>query len=114
MSRARTSKNHCLSAVLQVHGEDADGLEPLLFLGSSGHGVVCSERGDDATREPARRRLRLVRLVKPAPLPLQRMVLDRAPLKIPASELDRFAEELCPGAAQRRRGRVVGRLLRPA
>ncbi len=33
-------------AVLRVDGEDADGLEPLLFLGSSGHGVVCAERGD--------------------------------------------------------------------
>ena len=66
-----------MSAVLQVDGEDADGLEPLLFLGSSGHGVVCAERGDDETSatNPRRRRLRLVRLARPAPAPLRRMVL---------------------------------------
>jgi superfamily II DNA or RNA helicase len=85
-----------VSAVLQVEGANADGLEPLLFIGSSGHGVVCAEGGDDPTCEPGRRRLRLVRLVKPAPPPLRRMVLDGERLRIPASELRRFAEELCP------------------
>jgi superfamily II DNA or RNA helicase len=86
-----------MSAVLQVDGEHADGLEPLLFLGSNGHGVVCAERGDDGVgHEPESRRLRLVRLVKPAPVPLQRMVLGGERLEIPAGELQRFAEELCP------------------
>jgi len=86
-----------VSAVLQADGEDADGLEPLLFLGSSGHGVVCAERGDDETsHKPENRRLRLVRLVKPAPAPLRRMVLSGERLKIPASELQLFGEELCP------------------
>ena len=75
----------------------ADGLEPLLFLGSSGHGVVCAERGNDETSdEPESRRLRLVRLVKPAPAPLRRMVLGDERLQIPAGEMQRFAEELCP------------------
>ena len=55
-----------LTAVLRVDGDDADGLEPLLFLGSSGHGVVCAERGDDDDRDdPESRRLRLVRLASP-------------------------------------------------
>jgi superfamily II DNA or RNA helicase len=85
-----------VSAVLQVDGEEADGLEPLLFLGSSGHGVVCAERGDAAVHEPESRTLRLVRLVKRAAPRLQRIVLDRERLKIPAGELKRFAEELCP------------------
>jgi superfamily II DNA or RNA helicase len=84
-----------VSAVLRLDGEDADDLEPLLFLGSSGHGVVCAERDDD-TNQPERRPLRLVRLDKPAPAPLQRMVLSGELLTIPASELERFAEELCP------------------
>ena len=86
-----------VSAILQVDGKDADGLEPLLFIGSSGHGLVCAEHGDDdATDRPEPRRLRLVRLVKPAPAPLQRMVLDGEALTIPASQLGCFAEELCP------------------
>ena len=83
--------------ILQVDGEDADGLEPLLFIGSSGHGVVCAERDDDESgHEPESRRLRLVQLVKPAPAPLQRMILGGERLQIPAGELQRFAEELCP------------------
>ncbi len=90
-----------VSAVLQVDGEDMDDLEPLLFLGSSGHGLVCAERdhgetGADAIDGPERRRLRLVRLVKPAPAALQRMVLGGERLSIPTGELQRFAEELYP------------------
>ncbi|HEY5342904.1 MAG TPA: DEAD/DEAH box helicase [Solirubrobacteraceae bacterium] len=85
-----------VSAVLQVDGEDAEDLEPLLFLGSSGHGVVCAERDDEATHESERRRLALVRLVKPAAAPLRRMVLSDERPRIPAGELQRFAEELCP------------------
>jgi superfamily II DNA or RNA helicase len=85
-----------VSAVLQVDPEDVDDLEPLLFLGASGHGVVCAERDGDGVQDPERRQLRLVRLVKPAPTSLQRMVLDGAQLMIPASELQHFADELCP------------------
>jgi superfamily II DNA or RNA helicase len=86
-----------VTTVLQVDGEHAKTLEPLLFIGACGHGVVCVERGDDgSSREPENRRLRLVRLVKPAPRPLQRMVLGGERLEIPAGELDRFAQELCP------------------
>jgi superfamily II DNA or RNA helicase len=92
----RGDQGSLVQAVLQVEGELAEGLEPLLFLGASGHGLVCAERGDDATREPERRRLLLVRLIKPAPPRLQRMVLDGERLEIPAHELGHFAEELCP------------------
>ncbi len=90
-----------VSAVLQVDGEDAEDLEPLMFLGSSGHGVVCAERGsedagDDTVAGPERRRLALVRLLKPAPAALRGMALRGERLGIPAGELQRFAEELCP------------------
>ncbi|MGH2903536.1 MAG: SNF2-related protein [Solirubrobacteraceae bacterium] len=96
-----------VSPILQVHGEAADDLEPLLFVGASGHGLVCVERddgdnggggggGSETAHEPEDRRLALVRLLKPAPAALQRMVLDGGSLRIPASELGRFAEELCP------------------
>lgn len=83
-------------AVLQVDGEE-EGLEPVLFIGSSGHGVVCAERGDDrSSHEPDSRRLRLLRLAKPAPAALQRMVLGGERLSIPAGEIQRFAEDLYP------------------
>lgn len=92
-------------AVLRVDDEDANDLRPLLFLGPSGHGVVCAERDDEAPDEPKNQSLRLVRLVRPAPAPLQRMLLDGELLRIPANELERFAEELCP--ALRNVARVV-------
>ena len=91
-----------VSAELRLGEDDAeDGLEPLLFLGAGGHGLVCAERradGDDPGLE--RHRLRLVRLAKPAPLPLQRMALDGERLEIPAGELDRFAAEIYPALRQ--------------
>ncbi len=86
-----------VGAVLRVDDEDGDGLEPLLFIGSSGHGVVCAERGGGGSgHEPDSRRLRLVRLARPAPAALRRMVLGGERLSIPAGEHQRFAEELCP------------------
>ncbi len=84
-------------AVLRIDGENADDLEPLLFLGSSGHGLVCAERGEaTADRGLEQRRLRLVRLVRPAARPLQEMLFSGSRLEIPESELQRFADELCP------------------
>ncbi len=86
-----------VTAAIHVDGDDAGAVEPLLFLGSSGHGVVCAESietTDDLDAE--RRRLRLVRLAKPAAPQLQRMVLDGERLEIPPGELDRFAGEFCP------------------
>ena len=86
-----------VSAVIRVDGEDASDLQPLLFLGSSGHGSVCAERADVAAGDgPESWRLRLVRLARPAAPQLRRMVLDGERLEIPASELHRFADELCP------------------
>ncbi len=83
-------------AVLRVGDEDANDLRPLLFLGPSGHGVVCVERDDRVPDESKSQSLWLVRLVRPAPAPLQRMLLDGELLRIPADELERFAEEHCP------------------
>ena len=84
-------------AALRVDGGDAHGLEPLLFLGPSGHGIVCAELAEaTADSDPARRALRLVRLARPATPELRRMVLDGARLEIPERDLDRFADELCP------------------
>ncbi|MEA2221807.1 MAG: hypothetical protein QOH83_183 [Solirubrobacteraceae bacterium] len=90
-----------VTAVLRVDGDggdgNRDGLEPLLFLGGSGHGVVCAERAEaGADHGFEGRRLALVRLAKPAAPRLQQMVLDGERLEIPVGELDRFADELCP------------------
>ncbi|MDQ6804851.1 MAG: DEAD/DEAH box helicase [Actinomycetota bacterium] len=85
-------------ATAAIHVDGGGGVEPLLFLGSSGHGVVCAERAN-ATADLAAesgRRLRLVRLARPAAPELQRMVLDGEQLEIPARELHHFAGELCP------------------
>jgi superfamily II DNA or RNA helicase len=77
-----------LRAVLRIEG--GDGWQPLLFLGATGHGVVCSDGA----------RLLLVRLARPAPPPLRQLVLAGEPLPVPSGELPRFAEELCPALAR--------------
>ncbi|MGA2929088.1 MAG: SNF2-related protein, partial [Solirubrobacteraceae bacterium] len=85
-------------AVIGVEGDHAAELEPLLFLGPSGHGLVCAQRTDVAAGQGAEQwRLHLVRLARPAAPQLRRMVLERQRLEIPATELQRFADELCPG-----------------
>ncbi len=94
---APSGQRRLARAVLEVGGERAGDLEPLLFLGSSGHGVLCAEpRDPDAPLGVEHGRLRLVRLARPAVKPLQRMLLDGAQIEIPERELQRFSEELCP------------------
>jgi hypothetical protein len=86
-----------VAAVISVDGDDSHDLEPLSFLGASGHGIVCAERaGVDEGQDLRSLRLRLVRLATPAAPRLRRMVLDGERLEIPAGELDRFAADLCP------------------
>jgi superfamily II DNA or RNA helicase len=92
-----------VQAVIHVEGEDPEGLQPLVFLGREGHGVVCAETADD--HDDDRRRLRLVRLARPAPAQLQRLILDRERLEIPTGDVQRFADEICP--ALRHVARVV-------
>ncbi len=83
-----------VQTAIRIEGDDAEGLEPVLFLGRDGHGVVCAERTDDHDVE--RRRLRLIRLARAAAPQLQRLVLDGEGLEIPAGDLERFADEICP------------------
>jgi superfamily II DNA or RNA helicase len=86
-----------VSPALQLGDDGEAGLEPLLFLGASGHGVLCAEPTEEADgRGLDHRRLRLVRLAKPAPRPLQQMALEGERLEIPTDELDRFAAEIYP------------------
>ncbi len=80
-------------ARLCVDGDDQAGLDPVLFLGTSGHGVVCAEPPDGAIES---RPLRMVRLARPVAPQVQRMLLDGGSFVIPADDLQRFSEELCP------------------
>jgi superfamily II DNA or RNA helicase len=79
---------------LELAGEVTGDVAPLLFLGPSGHGVICVD--DPAGDDPRAWRLRLVRLTTPAPAPLQRLLLAGETLTIPAADVPRFAEHLCP------------------
>jgi superfamily II DNA or RNA helicase len=95
MDVTRRSDEHSLvRAVLQTDGDGADRLEPVLFLGADGHGVICADVS--AGTDLARWRLHLVRLARPVVPQLQRMVLGGDSLTIPASDLERFADEICP------------------
>ena len=84
-------------ATLRVEAEAGDDglleLRPLLFLGPDGHGVVCSQPSAHAGDEP---RLFLVRLARNAPVELRRMVLGDERLFIPAADVERLAEDVCP------------------
>ena len=79
---ANESGDLAVTPVLQVDGARA---RPVAFIGSSGHGVVYTDRG-----------LRLARLDKPAPTALQRMALGDEPLVIPEDDAARFAAEYYP------------------
>jgi superfamily II DNA or RNA helicase len=85
--------DYAVRARLHVADGDVVELEPLLFLGSSGHGAVCVEAVPGTVE---RRCLRLVRLARPVARDLQRMLIDRGAFVIPAHDVDRFSEELCP------------------
>jgi len=81
-------------AQLRVEDDDESDLVPLLFLGPSGHGVVCADGAAGGNGESGP--LRLVRLAKPAPPQLQQMVLEGQVLEVPAGELQHFGEDICP------------------
>ena len=100
VTQAKAIGGRSVSAVLQIDGEDdgRPGAAAVPGFQRARRGVRrARRRRDRRTASRARaRRLRLVRLVKPAPAALQRMVLERRAAEIPAGELQRFAEELCP------------------
>ena len=83
-----------VEAVLRLDDETLALVEPVLFLGRDGHGLVCFEPADARGRSD--RRLRLVRLARPAPMRLQKLLVDRERLTIPASDIERFADEISP------------------
>ena len=90
-----------VAAVLRLDGEPAAELQPLLFAGSTGHGVICAERADIEAGHPSDDwRLRLVGLLTPARPALQRLLLAGEQLDVPERDTDRFALELCPALSR--------------
>ncbi|MGH2875521.1 MAG: SWIM zinc finger family protein, partial [Solirubrobacteraceae bacterium] len=85
---------HVLSVRLALDDGDATQLEPVAFMGRSGHGLVCVERYSEG--ELGERRISLVRLGHPVPERLRRMALDGVTIAIPAGELARFGAQLYP------------------
>jgi superfamily II DNA or RNA helicase len=95
-----------LRPALRIDGAgDLGDLEPALFLGRDGHGLVLARAG--ATSAPGRVSqaqraqsiggpLRLLRLPRDTPAQLQRMLLDASELTIPAADLSRFATQIAP------------------
>ncbi len=81
-------------ARVRLRDDTIEGLEPVLFLGREGHGLLCSE--PTGGRDQRNRHLWLIRLARSAPEQLRKLLLDRACLAIPAGELERFANEISP------------------
>ncbi len=94
----RAGEGFAVRIVARVDEVPAEHLVPVRFIGREGHGMVWAARADvEAGRDPGRWRLRLMRLARPTPPQLQRMLLAGEELAISAPDIDRFAEELCPG-----------------
>ncbi len=80
-----------IAPALRVEGAEA---VPVLFLGAEGHGIV--HVSPEQAANPADGPFRLARLAAPAPQPLQRMVLERTVLPVPAGQRSRFSAEFYP------------------
>ncbi len=79
----------CVRPVLTVEGIAA--ARPVVFLGSSGHGVVYAAEGD-ANPQP----IRLGRMNRPVSPALRRMALAGGAIAVPAEHRERFATDFSP------------------
>jgi superfamily II DNA or RNA helicase len=76
----------------------AQGVVPLRFIGSAGHGVVYAERSQAALGERAR--FQLARLAKPVPPQLQRLALAGEHFKVPEADRASFTLRYYPRLAR--------------
>ena len=85
-------------AVTRADEVPAEALVPVRLIGREGHGIVWAA-GEDvgAGHDPGHWRLRLMRLARPTPPQVARMLLAGEKLAISEPDIDRFAEEVCPG-----------------
>ncbi|MGE5133064.1 MAG: DEAD/DEAH box helicase [Gemmatimonadota bacterium] len=107
-TRADPAGPLAITPVIRMSGDDpgpdgpgaagpGEGLAPVVFIGSEGHGVVCADPAEmRRSTDPAGWRFQLARLARPVPQPLQRLALARERLVIPAAELSRFLTEYYP------------------
>ncbi|MFZ0089439.1 MAG: DEAD/DEAH box helicase, partial [Solirubrobacteraceae bacterium] len=94
----QAGEDFAVRVVARVDEVPAEGLVPMRFIGREGHGMVWAARADvEAGGDPRHWRLRLMRLARPTPPQLERMLLAGEELAISEPDVDRFAEELCPG-----------------
>jgi superfamily II DNA or RNA helicase len=80
---------------IRIDGENLD-VVPVAFIGSEGHGLAYADVDDAERVEPTNWPLRLARMTRPVPAPLQQMALKHAPLSVPADGLTRFLDEYYP------------------
>jgi superfamily II DNA or RNA helicase len=96
MTHAEPSGPLVIRPVIRVEGEQADAV-PVAFIGAEGHGVVCADGADAATRgDPGAWRFRLAKLVRTVPAQLQAMALADQRLEIPDAERSRFRDAYYP------------------
>jgi superfamily II DNA or RNA helicase len=80
---------------IRVEGS-SDIVAPVAFIGSEGHGLVYADLDDTERGEPGTWPLRLARLTRPVPAPLQEMARGASQLVVPADGEARFRDEYYP------------------
>ncbi len=79
-----------------VEGDDRS-IDPILFIGQHGNGLVCVERNHDVSgRGTEGGRIQLVRMTRPVTRRLQEIVLEDERIEIPIDQFDRFVEQHYP------------------
>jgi len=96
VTRSEPSGTLVISPLIRVDGTQSDA-EPILFIGTEGHGLVYVDRAEaQRSGEYASWRFRLARLTGAATPQLQHMALTNQRLEIPAAEQSRFSEGYYP------------------
>ena len=93
VTQAKAGRELAVTPVIRVDGSDADGVVPVRFIGTEGHGVVYLDRAEaQRNADPGRWRFRLARLDQAVPAQLQEMALAGQRLTVPAAEQARFRD----------------------
>jgi superfamily II DNA or RNA helicase len=85
-----------ITAAVAIDGTPTD-VVPILFIGTTGHGLVFTDRAADGPRADLQDSpLRIARLAEPAPEQLQRLVLQTQRLEVPDADRSQFRDEYYP------------------
>ncbi|MGH3844505.1 MAG: SNF2-related protein [Pseudonocardiaceae bacterium] len=86
---------------LEGPGQSTGDEVPVVVIGADGHGVVHVSRTQmQGNPNPTEWPLRLAKLAKPVPPPLQRMVLEGQHLPVPEGQAGRFRDDVYPRLRQ--------------